>query len=144
MGKMILMTALGVLLGGLVGTVVMMGCHFATMPMYPPPEGLDVMDPEQKEAVSEWMKTLPGGAFVVAALCHWIGTAAGAAIAMLITGRRTLLPALLVGVLFTIAGIGNLMQIPHPEWFPFVDLPGYLLVALLVGTYLVRKAEVVL
>ena len=142
MGKTIWMTVLGVVLGGIGGSIVMMGCHLATTPLfYPPPEGVNIMDPAQEEAIHAWMETLPGRAFVLATLCHWIGTAAGAAIAMFITGRRSLLPALLVGVLFTFAGIGNMMSVPHPEWFPFLDLPGYLLVALLVGKWLVRKPE---
>lgn len=143
MGKRILMTVLGVLLGGLGGTIVMMACHFATMPLYPPPEGLDIMDPAQEEAVHAWMATLPGRAFLVAAICHWIGTAAGAAIAMLITGRRSTGPALIVGALFTVAGITNLVSVPHPAWFPYVDLPGYLLVAALVGKWLVRTPSAV-
>jgi hypothetical protein len=132
---------LGVILGFVGGSAAMMACHYATMPLYPPPDGLDVMDPGQREAVQEWMKTLPDGAFVVAALCHWLGTAVGAAIAMFVAGRHSIRPALVIGVLFTVAGIMNVMQVPHPTWFPFVDAPGYLIVAWLVGKALVRPAD---
>lgn len=141
MGKTILKTVLAVVAGGVIGSVVMMLCHFATMPLYPPPEGLDVMDPEQREAVTAWMGTLPDGAFVVAALCHWIGTAAGAVVAMLITRRRSLRPAFLVGVLFTLAGVYNVTMMPHPTWFPYVDFPGYLIAALLIGKLMVRAPQ---
>lgn len=136
MGKLIL----GVIVGFVVGSVVMMVCHIATQPLYPPPDGLDVMDPDQREAVKAWMKTLPAGAYVVAALCHWVGCAAGAIVAMLIAGRTSLRPAIITGVAFTIAGVINVMSVPHPGWFPFVDIPGYLLVAWLVGTWLLKPA----
>ena len=116
-----------------------MACHYAAMPLYPPPEGLDVMDPAQEAQVHAWMATLPGGAFVVAMLCHWIGTAAGAVIAMFLTGRKVLLPALIIGALFTLLGIMNVTSVPHPAWFPFVDIPGYLPAAALAG-FLLRKS----
>ena len=129
---------LGLIVGFVVGSVVMMACHFATMPLYPPPEGLDVMDPAQREEVKAWMETLPAGAYVVAALCHWIGAAAGAVVALLLTQRKDRLPALLMGALFLLAGIANLLSVPHPAWFPFVDLPGYLVVGWLMGRLLVK------
>ena len=132
---------LAVVVGFLVGSAVMMGMHMATAGLYPPPEGLDVYDPDQREAVKEWMKTLPDGAFVVAAIAHWIGCAAGVAIAMLITLRRSMRPAWILGGLFLVAGIINVSQVPHPGWFPFVDIPGYLVVAWLVGTCMLRKSD---
>jgi hypothetical protein len=43
--------------------------------------------------------------------------------------------------LFTVCGAVNLSSIPHPAWFPFVDLPIYLILALVVGLLLKRKRE---
>jgi hypothetical protein len=34
--------------------------------------------------------------------------------------------AIIIGVLFFIGGIGNLMTVPHPTWFAVVDLIAYL------------------
>lgn len=141
MGNPVLRLVLGVVVGFVLGSIVMMGCHIATMPLYPAPEGVDVWDPDQREAVKAWMETLPAGAFVVAALCHWVGTAAGVAIAMLITQRRSLRPAWVMGAVFLVAGAVNLTQVPHPGWFAFVDLPGYLVVAWLVGRWMLRPGS---
>ena len=141
LGKTIALGVLAVFIGTFGGMVIMTGLHFVAMPLYPPPEGLDVMDPAQQEQMKAWMATLPAGAFAVAALCHWLGSGSGAVIAMFITGRRSILPAVIVGAIFTVAGYSNVMQVPHPGWFPFVDLPGYLALATLAGWLLLRQPE---
>lgn len=130
----------GLVLGFIGGAVAMMACHMATTLVYPPPEGLDVMDPGQKDAFNAWLETLPDGAFVLTALCHWIGAAVGAVIAMFVAGRRSLWPALIIGGLFMLGGIMNAMQIPHPAWYPWVDIPGYPIVGFLIGKLLVRPS----
>ena len=66
---------------------------------------------------------------------------AGACVAMLISGRRSLVTPVIVGVFFTVGGIMNLSSIPHPGWFPFVDLPVYLVLAVAGGMMLKRKVE---
>jgi hypothetical protein len=35
----------------------------------------------------------------------------------------------------------NLSSIPHPSWFPFVDVPIYLVLALVAGILLKRKPD---
>ena len=64
---------------------------------------------------------------------------AGAALATLVTGRRSMVPSLVIGALFTVAGVMNLLEIPHPWWFPIVDLPLYLVLAAVAGKLLVRR-----
>ncbi|MDF1700400.1 MAG: hypothetical protein P1V36_04505 [Planctomycetota bacterium] len=130
---------LGVIVGYIVGSAVMMGVHIATQPMYPPPEGVDVWDPDQRDKVEEWMETLPNGAFALALLAHMLGTAAGAATTMAIVGRERIKPAIVIGVLFTVAGIINIFSVPHPGWFPFADIPCYLIAAWLVGKLMLKK-----
>ena len=143
MGKRILLGVLGVVVGVIAGMVLMMGLHMLSMLVYPAPEGIDPFsqDPEKQKAAMAWIGTLPAGAFILAALAHGLGCMGGAALAMLIDGRRSLVPALVVGALFTVAGIVNLTQVPHPAWFPFVDVPIYLLLAFAAGKLLRRKAQ---
>ena len=143
MGKRILFGLLGVVLGFVIGMVFMMFLHMASAFVYPLPEGVDFMsqEPENRTRLEEWFSTLPAGAFLLATVCHGLGCFAGALVAMLVSGRRSLMPALIVGVLFTIAGIMNLASIPHPAWFPFVDLPVYLIGALLAGLLLKRTSS---
>ena len=140
MAKRILIGVLGVILGAIAGMVFMMSLHMASCLVYPPPEGLNLMsqDPEQVERMTEWFGTLPAGAFVLALLAHGLGCMAGAMVAMLVSGRRTLWPALVVGAFFTVGGILNLASIPHPSWFPYADLPIYLVLALVAGLLLRR------
>jgi hypothetical protein len=142
MAKRILLGLLGVVLGFIAGAVVMTVLHMASGLVYPPPEGLDMwsQEPEQLERMREWFSTLPAGAFLLAILVHGLGCMGGAVVAMLIAGRRSLWPAVIVGVLFTAAGVINLTSIPHPSWFPYVDLPVYMVLALVAGV-LLRRSE---
>lgn len=130
----------GVAIGLFAGMALMMGLHMASGLVYPPPEGVDLMGetPAQQAAVVAWIATLPAGAMLLAILAHGLGCMGGAALATLISGRRAWWPAIVVGVLFTIAGIMNLSSVPHPWWFPYLDLPIYMLLALLAGRLLIR------
>ena len=83
----------GLVLGFIVGSIAMMMCHMATMPLFPPPEGVEPWNPDHRDQVSAWMETLPDTAFLLAALCHWIGAAVGTVVGMLVGGRTGLLPA---------------------------------------------------
>ena len=143
MAKQILFRGIGVVLGIVAGMIFMMSLHMASTVVYPLPEGVDFMsqEPENQERLMEWFGTLPAGAFLLATVCHGLGCMAGALVAMLVSGRRSLVPALIVGVFFTAAGIMNLSSVPHPSWFPFVDLPVYLVLALVAGLLLKRKCD---
>ena len=142
MAKRILLSVLAVVLGIVAGMIFMMSLHMATTLVYPLPEGVDFMvqEPENQERLREWFGTLPTGAFLLAIACHGLGCMAGALVAMLVSGRRSLVPPLVVGAFFTACGIMNLSSIPHPSWFPFADLPIYLVLALVAGLLLKRKS----
>jgi hypothetical protein len=143
MAKQVVLGVLGVVLGIAAGMIFMMTLHMATTFAYPLPEGVDFMsqEPENQARLKEWFGTLPTGAFLLAIACHGLGCMAGAFMAMLVAGRRSLIPPLIVGVFFTVCGIINLSSIPHPSWFPFADLPVYLVLALVAGLLLKRKAS---
>ena len=129
-----------IVVGALVGMMVMMGLHMATTLVYPMPPGLDIMsaDPAQQVAFKAWMGTLPAGAFVLTTLAHGIGCMCGAIVGTLIVGRRSVIPAVVIGLFFTVGGISNLGEVPHPAWFAFVDLPIYLALAVPAGFLLIR------
>ncbi|MBI1310633.1 hypothetical protein GC176_04930 [bacterium] len=139
----IILSVLGVVAGIVVGMVVMMGLHMLSAFVYPVPEGVDFMsqEPENVTRLQEWFGTLPAGAFLLATVCHGLGCMVGALVAMLISGRRSTAPALIVGIFFTACGIINLSSLPHPAWFPFVDLPAYLVFALAAGLVLKRPGS---
>ena len=139
----VLVGVLSVVLGIAAGMILMMSLHWASTFVYPLPEGVDFMsqEPENQARLNEWFGTLPTGAFLLATACHGLGCMAGAFVAMLVSVRRSLIPPLVVGVFFTGCGIMNLSSVPHPSWFPFVDLPVYLVLALVAGLLLRRKCD---
>lgn len=141
--KQILLSVTGVVLGIVVGMIAMMCLHMASALVYPLPEGADFMDssPENQERLQEWFRTLPAGAFLLATLSHGLGCMSGAFVAMFVSGRRTLVAPVIVGVFFTLGGIMNLSSVPHPAWFPIVDLPVYLVLAVIAGRMLKRPDD---
>lgn len=144
MAKQIIFGVVGVVVGIVVGMIAMMSLHYASMVVYAPPEGVDFMsqEPENRKLLREWFETLPTGAFLLATACHGLGCMAGAIAAMLVAGRRSLVTPVIVGLFFTVGGIMNLASIPHPAWFPFVDVPIYVVLAVVAGVVLKRKADV--
>lgn len=109
----------GIAAGILVAFAVVFGIEMAGMRIYPPPEGMDPMNPE---SVRQYIGQIPVGAFV-AVLVSWVaGAFAGAWVTARVTRHSTLRPALAVGGLFVAASIYNLVTIPHPVWFTAVAL----------------------
>jgi len=133
--------AVGVIVGIPVGMAFMMFLHWLTTFVYPMPSGVELgnPDPENMARVNEWLGTLPAGAFLLATICHGFGCMLGAVIATFVSSRQSLIPAIVVGVVFTAFGIANLFSIPHPSWFPIVDVPVYLVFAVAVGLKLKKK-----
>lgn len=141
MARRFLISTVAVLVGIPVGMIVMMSLHLASTLVYPLPDGVDFMsqDPENMARLNEWFGTLPATAFLLATACHGLGCMAGAVVATVIAGRRSLVTPVIVGVFFTLCGIMNLSSVPHPVWFPFVDVPIYLILAVTGGILLRRQ-----
>ncbi len=142
MVKQIILGLVGVVVGIIAGMIVMMSLHLASTLVYPLPDGVSFtsMELDNQTRLKEWFATLPSGAFLLAIACHGLGCMAGAFVAMLISGRRSMIPPLIVGAFFTVGGIMNLSSIPHPSWFPFVDLPIYVILAWIAGMILKRPS----
>ena len=134
----ILRIIVGLVVGAIVGMVVMMGLHLASTLIYVPPEDVEFMsqEPENLERMNEWFRSLPAGAFIVAALCHGLGCLAGAMTAMFIAGRHSLVAPLIIAAFFTLGGIMNMQELPHPGWFPFLDLPIYFVLVWVTARHL--------
>lgn len=143
--KSVLLGTVGVVVGFVAGMVCMIAVHLVSFLIWPMPEGIDMFsqEPENMERLSEWMVSLPLTAWLFAVLAHGIGSFSGAIVATLISGRRSIVPAVVSGILFTLAGVANLMKMDdhpdHPDWFAYVDTPIYLVFALIAWA-LLRKA----
>ncbi len=87
--------------------------------IYPPPPGLDHRVPA---AMAAYMQSLPLGAFIGVLLSYFIGVAAGAWLAARISVNRHGRQGMMLGVLFFVGSIVNLMSLPHPAWFWVANL----------------------
>lgn len=108
-----------VLLGLIVGSVVNMGLIMLSGKVIPPPPGADLTTVEGLKAS---MHLLEARHFVFPFLAHALGTLVGAFIAGLLAPGRSTVPAYVVGGLFLLGGIANVVMLPAPVWFSAVDL----------------------
>ncbi len=103
---------LGILAGGIVITLVEMISPHA------PPAGMNINDPAK---LGEWIATLPMSAFAILLLAYFLGSAVGGWVANRVAVKSHYRPALIVGFGLFVAGLMNLIAIPHPMWFSIVS-----------------------
>jgi pimeloyl-ACP methyl ester carboxylesterase len=90
--------------------------------LYPPPADLAY---EDVDAMAAYVSALPAAALVIVLAGHLIGTLFGAWLAARLAGRRPPILAAVVAAVFLLAGIANLVSIPHPLWFAALDVLTY-------------------
>ncbi len=87
--------------------------------IYPPPPGIS---PDNKAVLEEYISHLPSQAFLLMlgnyALCSFV---AGLT-ATFVSGRNTMVPALVAGGIITMGGVFNATMIPQPVWFSAVSV----------------------
>ncbi|RDX35347.1 hypothetical protein DZA37_00985 [Kangiella sp. HD9-110m-PIT-SAG06] len=115
MGKQILAVMVGVVVGGL----AIYGIESINMVRFPWPENLSM---EDEAAFAEYVSSLPVDAFITVIIAHAVGSFISGFVCCRITPSKHLLFGTICGVLFLLAGIMNLIMIPHPLWFMIVDV----------------------
>ena len=80
--------------------------------MYPPPTDIA---PEAREAFAAAVAAMPLMALVMVLVSYALGTFTGAWLAARVGGRPFY--AFLVGGVMPLAGMQNLIAVPHPLWF---------------------------
>lgn len=114
----------GIVAGAIViGLVEMLSAHT------PPPE-IDLNNPTQ---VGEWMKTLPTSAFAIILLAYFLGSAVGGWVTNRICAPTKYRPAIVVGFGLFVAGLMNLLAVPHPLWFSIASSLTYFIGAWIGG-----------
>ncbi|MGH8015959.1 MAG: hypothetical protein ACREBV_07200 [Candidatus Zixiibacteriota bacterium] len=121
---------LAVLAGVITAFVVVILVEAISALVYPPPPGLDMTD---TEAMKEYVKTLPTGAFLFVLAGWTIAAFVGGLVAGFIAKTKPMLFAWIVGGVILLAGIYNLVVIPHPTWFSISAVVLILLVSFLAG-----------
>ena len=128
---------LAVVAGVVVASLVIWLLELAAMMVYPPPPGLDFSD---ASAVRAAMEKIPLGALICVLAAQTVGTFSGACVAASISCSSQGVHALAVGAFVMLAGIGNMLMIPHPVWFWVISLLLYLPSAYFGGLLASRRA----
>ena len=126
-----------------IGSVCMMLMHHISGFVFPE-AAISEMPQGDPEALKKFMAALGIGPKISVLLSHWLGTAAGAAVAMRLAPvsvewlrsaslLKSTFPGGLMGFWFIIGGVANAMMVPMPRWMVAVDLLGYLPFALLIS-----------
>lgn len=103
--------AAAVLGGIVVATIVVMVVEGIGHAIFPPPPGLDVMDPEDQARLIE---AIPIEAKIAVAAAWFLGSLAGACAAIAISGR--VLMAWIVGLVIALLSVWTTQAFPHPDW----------------------------
>ncbi len=109
-----------VVAGIIVGSAVNMGLVQLGTTLIPPPAGVNVDTPEGLRAAMSVFETKH---FITPFMSHALGTFAGAYVASRWSGTSAFWPALIIALLFLIAGISMVAMIGNtPLWFVVLDL----------------------
>lgn len=102
-------TVLGIAAGILVAFATVFAIDLAGHQIYPLPSDLNMHDPE---AVGAFIRTMPPGALAFVLIAWFVGAVDGGIVAALISRRAwTVWP---IAALVAVAGIVNVLMIPHP------------------------------
>ena len=112
--RAVIRSVLTVLAGAIVAGILIAVVEAIGHHVYPPPPGIDPTDPESLRTA---MESMPLGALVAVLLAWGVGTFAGSWLAARIAGRAGMVHGMVVGVLMLVAGVANMLMIPHPLWF---------------------------
>ena len=105
MGRLIL----GIAAGLLVAFATVFAIDLAGHQIYPLPSDLNLHDPE---AVGAFIRTMPSGALALVLIAWFVGALGGGVVAAAISRRAG--TVWLVAALVAVAGVVNVLMIPHP------------------------------
>ncbi len=129
---------LPVVAGAMSGMVLItFGVELVIHKMYPDPSGADV---HAAGFLAKYVLGLPTGAFVAMLVNYGICSFAAGIISTVIAKRERKIPAIVSGVLLTLAGLYYVIKMPYPMWFAVVSLLVYLPFTLL-GYTVARKKQ---
>ncbi len=116
-----LKNVLAVIVGVVVGSIANMLLVTIGPYVIPPPDAVDVTD---VKSIKSSMHLFEFRHFIFPFLAHALGTLVGAWLAALIAASCRMAVAMVVGGLFLIGGIANVIMIGGPVLFNVVDLVG--------------------
>lgn len=106
--------SVGAVIAGLIlAALVVAAVEAVASKIYPLPAGVD---PHSRDALKVSMAHAPVGALVMVLIAWAAATISGAWLAAKLAGRAQPTHGLIVGVILLIAGIANMLMLPHPLW----------------------------
>lgn len=133
----ILRNTLAVIAGIVTGSFVNMGIITISGSIIAPPDGADITT---LEGLKESLHLFEPRHFLFPFLAHALGTLVGAFVAAKIADTHRITYAIIIGCVFLVGGITNVLMLPSPLWFAIVDLAGaYLPMGYLGGKLAVGK-----
>jgi hypothetical protein len=129
-----------VILALVVGSVVNMCIIMISGSVIPPPNGADVTTMEGLKAS---MHLFQPKHFIMPFLAHSIGTFVSAFLAAKMVSNHKMRAAIIVGFVFLVGGITNVLMLPSPLWYSILDVVGaYIPMAYLAATLAIKKENV--
>ena len=127
----ILIAFVAVIVGTLIGGMANFGIGMLNVVFFPAPEGTtfqELIKPENRDALIDWLGSLPQSAFILPIVAHLSQAFIGGFVAALIAKRNMMCVAMVVGALTLVGGVINILSIPTPMWL-WIEMPLYLVVA---------------
>lgn len=129
--KEILRNTFAAMVGAITGIMLIALIQLISASVYPLPEG---MNPADREAMGEFIRTLPAPAMLLVLGGYLVGVCCGAWVAGRLSRTAPRRQVFMVTGLFLIASVMNLTSFPHPLWFWVANL-----VAVLGGGWLALR-----
>ena len=137
--KTILLNAVAIIAGLLLGSIVNMSIISLGSAIIPPPEGSDVSNMEGLAQAIQHYKAID---FITPFLAHALGTLVGACIAAKVAATHKFIMANVIGVAFLAGGVTMVFSLPSPIWFNALDLIVAYIPMAYLGHKLVTKEQV--
>jgi hypothetical protein len=122
----VMRNVLAVIVGFVAATAVMMVVESINGQVLYPELGKKAAGVTDIAVIKEIMASAPVGALLVVLIGWVIGSIAGAFLAILISRSKTYMPAIVLGVLLTLAGVANNLMLPPPVWFWIATFAAFL------------------
>jgi hypothetical protein len=114
-----LRSASAILMGFITGFVIIVGCEYANIRLFPLPAGTD---PDDAAAMNAAMAAMPTKALILVIAGWAIGTIGASFMATRFATQFKSLHGMVMGLIFLGGAIMTMRQIPHPLWFWIVGI----------------------
>ncbi|MEZ5345562.1 MAG: hypothetical protein R2681_08415 [Pyrinomonadaceae bacterium] len=105
--------ALGIIVGLISATLVFLAFQMLNTSFFPPPEGVDFSD---QEGMKKFIEGLPATGFLLVLAGYAVGVLAAGFIARKISRHASVGAPIVIGGLFSVGWIMNVLSVPHPTW----------------------------